>query len=180
MHAEHCAAVGAGPLFILSLDEEAETIDLDALQVFERAGGIARAVAFVQVGEGRARILITFITKRIPPTDQFFAILDPALHAAPGFIGILPPAAGTGPFFLREHAAAQAAVDAAGGDQFRTCGVRSGCDHEYSPGNDHGLGVDGGHPAGLSDSCLPYQAFELIKPGSYRFENQLPSFRVLD
>ena len=64
---EHCPTAGARPLNLFTIDKSAQTIHPDALQIFDHAHAVLRAISLVDVTESFARKLPTARAKLRAP-----------------------------------------------------------------------------------------------------------------
>ncbi len=117
MHAEQRAAARAGPSLSLDCKETAEAFIPDRLQVSDRAGRIAGAVALIQMLDRIAGEEAAFEAKRNCFTcEKLAALFDPAVCAGNRLVRTFEAAARAA-VPLPDIGAAEAAVDAARGDQ---------------------------------------------------------------
>ncbi len=128
VHAEHGAALRAVPFLIFGFDKGLDAGFLDALQVGDGACPIFRPVAFVQVVDALTGELVASEAKIAVAIRAFLTHLYGAAHAVRWFECIVTPAAGTR-VFVSGISPAQAAVDAAWGDQGWAGGIGLGLGH---------------------------------------------------
>ena len=116
MHAEHRSTLRTDPFLVLVFHKTRDADLLDADQIFDRAGTVLRAIAFVQLLESRTGKCVAPIAILNFSTDQFFTVLDLTGDTGCCFEWTNQPAARTG-LFLPGIGAAQTAVDPARCDQ---------------------------------------------------------------
>lgn len=75
MHAQHPAALRAGPFILIKNDELIYPEFLNKIQVFDHTRTISASVAFIQMFYLCTGKYITFVTKLKLPGCQFFAVL---------------------------------------------------------------------------------------------------------
>jgi len=118
---ERCPTAGARPLSLFTIDKTAQTIAPDALQIFDHAHAVLRAVSLVDVTESFARKLRTARAKL--PAPSLPAISDLAGNAP--LVALVGSATGT-PIPTAQKCMTQSAIHPARRDQRRRSQASSG------------------------------------------------------
>jgi hypothetical protein len=118
---ERCTTARARPLGLFTTDKTAQTIHLNALQIFDHAHAVLRAVSLVDVTESFARKLRTARAKL--PVSSLLAISDFAGNAP--LVALVGSATGT-PIPAAQKRVTQSAIHPARRDQRRRSQASSG------------------------------------------------------
>lgn len=117
MDADDSTAFAAAPPLVLLLDEGAQTMLADVLEVLEHAHPVIRSVSLVQVLQPLAGEFLAFVTESGLACLDPLAVLDDASDAGGRLVGVISAAAGARTL-VPEVRKADSAIHPARGNEF--------------------------------------------------------------